>query len=446
MSTQNEAINVMSQYTVIMVDDEQNILQSLKRCFRREQYSVICAGSGAEGLKLVATTSNIAVIISDQRMPEMNGSEFLTRSRELAPDAIRMLLTGYSDMETTVAAMNEGGATHYIGKPWVDSTLLQTVRDCVRHYHMTAENRRQQEIINRQNEELLSWNQNLKDRVMAQTSQIRKQIDDLRELNRSQQNDFHGMVESLVALVELRTPKSRHHSATTATLSVAIAQSLGLPGHEIEIIRIAALLHDVGKNAMSDIALATNEDLFTDEALVTYHRHPLLGQAALDSIENLKSAGLLIRHHHERYDGSGFPDGLSGDAIPIGSAIIALANLCDREMTFHIGGNSVERALENISKLAGKAFSPALLPHLAVPAHELYDRRFEQHNDLIALEVPHTKLVPGMILTEDVFSCSGLLLLQAWTELDDVKISSLQRIFNIDPKPGGLNVAIRQIQ
>ncbi len=446
MSTQNEAINVMSQYTVIMVDDEQNILQSLKRCFRREPYSVVCAGSGAEGLQLVAATPNIAVIISDQRMPEMNGSEFLTRSRELAPDAIRMLLTGYSDMETTVAAMNEGGATHYIGKPWEDSALLQTVRDCVRHYHLTMENRRQQEIINRQNEELLSWNKNLKDRVTAQTAQIRKQIDDLRVLNQGQQNDFHGMVESLVALVELRTPKSRHHSATTAALSVAIAQSMGLPAHEIETIRIAALLHDVGKNAMSDIALATNEDILTDEALLTYRRHPVLGQTALASIGNLKSAGLLIRHHHERYNGTGFPDGLSGDAIPIGSAIIALANLCDREITFHVGANAVERALENISKLAGNIFSPAILPHLAMPAHELYDRRFEQHNNLIELEVPHTKLVSGMILTEDVFSCSGLLLLQSWTELDDTKISSLQRIFTIDPKPGTINVAIRQNQ
>ncbi len=154
MSIQNEVIDSTSQYTVVMVDDEQNILQSLKRCFRREQYTVVCAGSGAEGLTLVAATPNIAVIVSDQRMPEMNGSEFLTRSRELAPDAIRMLLTGYSDMETTVAAMNEGGATHYIGKPWEDSSLLQTVRDGVRHYHLIMENRRQQEIISQKNAEL----------------------------------------------------------------------------------------------------------------------------------------------------------------------------------------------------------------------------------------------------------------------------------------------------
>ena len=157
MIPQNKAVdagNAISHYSILVVDDEQNILEALRRCFRREPFRVLCAGSGAEGLKLIAETTHIAVIISDQRMPEMNGSEFLTRSRELAPDAIRMLLTGYSDMETTVAAMNEGGATHYIGKPWEDSALLQTVRDGVLHYHLTIENRRQQEIINQQNTEL----------------------------------------------------------------------------------------------------------------------------------------------------------------------------------------------------------------------------------------------------------------------------------------------------
>ncbi|HIJ86295.1 MAG TPA: response regulator [Desulfuromonadales bacterium] len=442
MSTKNEAIDVMSQYTVVMVDDEQNILQSLKRCFRREQYTVVCAGSGAEGLKLIAATADIAVIISDQRMPEMNGSEFLTRSRELAPDAIRMLLTGYSDMETTVAAMNEGGATHYIGKPWEDSALLQTVRDGVSHYHLTMENRRQQEIINRQNEELLSWNQNLKSRVLAQTVQIRTQIDELRALNLSQQNNFHGMIESLAALVELRVPKSRHHFAATAALSVAMAHSLGLPDHEIETIRTAALLHDIGKNAMSDHALARDDDSFIDDELLKYRTHPVLGQTAIDSIADMRPAGVLIRHHHERYDGSGFPDGLSGDAIPIGSAIIALADLCDREMSRQSGRNAVDLALETIGQQAGKAFLPLLLPHLTAPAHELFDHRFALHDELHEREVAAIKLSAGMMLTRDLFSRSGLLLLQAWTELDEAKIFALQRIFTIEPKADGIYVAM----
>ena len=159
MSTQNETIdagNAISHYAVIVVDDEQNILQSLKRCFRREPFRLLCAGSGAEGLKLLAETPLVAVILSDQQMPGMNGTEFLARSRELAPDAIRVLLTGYSDNESTVAAMNEGGATHYIckQKPWEDAELLQTVQECVWDYHQIMKDRHLHDIISLKNAEL----------------------------------------------------------------------------------------------------------------------------------------------------------------------------------------------------------------------------------------------------------------------------------------------------
>ena len=147
--------DALSQYTVVMVDDELNILQTLKRCFSREKYRIICTNSGAEGLRVVENTANIAVIVSDQRMPGMDGSEFLTRSREFAPDATRILLTGYSDIETTVAAMNEGGATHYIGKPWEETILLQTVRGCVIQYHLNMENRRQTIELSRAKADLM---------------------------------------------------------------------------------------------------------------------------------------------------------------------------------------------------------------------------------------------------------------------------------------------------
>lgn len=289
----------------------------------------------------------------------------------------------------------------------------------------------------------MSWNSNLKDRVLVQTAQIRKQVEDVHVLNRRQTVNFQGLIETLAALAEFRDRKSRRHSANTAALSTAMAHSLGLPAQEVETIRVAALLHDIGKNAMSDIALATEQSNFSEEELVNYCKHPVLGQTAIDSIEDLRPAGLLIRHHHERYDGLGFPDGLSGDAIPLGAAIIALADRYDRETAFHIGNNAVERALEQISKSAGTHYSAALLPHLIKPAHDLYDRQFEEHNELIELEALSEELKPEMILTRDLFSRSGLLLLQAWTVLDSAKIESLQRIFTIDPKPGGIHVAIR---
>jgi response regulator RpfG family c-di-GMP phosphodiesterase len=279
--------------------------------------------------------------------------------------------------------------------------------------------------------------------VLGQTVQIRKQVDEFRVLTRRQQDNYQGIIESLAALAELRAPKSRRHSSNSAALSIAMAQSLGLAANEIEIIRIAALLHDIGKNGLSDVVLASEEGRLNAEEQLAYRKHPVLGQTALDSIEDLRPAGILIRHHHEQYNGLGFPDGLSGDAIPLGAAIIALADHCDREMVFHVGSNAVECALDNLSKQVGTVFSPVLFPHLSRPAHTLYDRLFGEHGGLIELEVAPEKLKYGMILTRDLFSRSGLLLLQAWNELDHTRIKSLQRIFAIDPKPGGIHVAIR---
>ena len=138
--TENDDVEML-QFTVIMVDDEEYILRALNRIFRREPYRTLYTSTGVEGLKLLAETPDVAVIVSDQRMPQMRGSEFLARSREFAPDAIRMLLTGYSDKDATSAAMAEGRVSNYISKPFDDSMLLQIVRDGVRQF---IENRHRQ--------------------------------------------------------------------------------------------------------------------------------------------------------------------------------------------------------------------------------------------------------------------------------------------------------------
>ena len=438
-----EPADILAQYAVVIVDDEPYILQALQRLFRREPYKLYCADSGAEGLQIVSETPLVAVIISDQRMPKMNGAEFLTLSRATAPDAVKMLLTSYSDIESAVSAMNEGGATRYIRKPWMEEDLLHTVRDSVKQYHLIMENRRQQETISLLNEELSSWNSNLKDRVLAQTAQVRKQVEKLHGVNRRQQENFHGVIETLAVLTELRAPKSRRHSANTATLSVAMARSLALPAAEIETIRVAALLHDIGKNAQSDIALATDENSLSGEERITYLKHPVLGQTAVDSIKDLRSAGILIRHHHECYDGTGFPDGLSGSAIPLGAALIALADMCDREMTFRGGRDAVELVLQKLADQSGTAFVPHLIPLLTEPAHALYDHQYvHTDHELTELEVEPHKLKEGMVLTKDLYGSSGLFLMEAWTELDHEHIATLQRICSLDPIPGGIAVGI----
>ena len=241
----------------------------------------------------------------------------------------------------------------------------------------------------------------------------------------------------------MRDPKSRLHAANTAALSVSIAIQMGLSKTDVETIRTAALLHDIGKNAMPDVTLAFPEEELNEEGRRHYYEHPALAQTAIDNIEELRLAGVLIRHHHERYDGSGFPDGLAGSAIPLGSAIISLADHCDREINSFFGVNAVTLTVEKLATQVVTGIAPQLFPCLEQAAHDLYDSRIiERGNALIELKVIPAKLRVGMVLTRDLYSTSGLFLLETGSELNDCNIRTLQRIFAMDPLQGGIHIGM----
>ena len=122
-------------YTLLVVDDEVSITRALQRLFRKEGYHILTAQSGGEGLTLLqAESRNVALIISDQRMPGMSGDQFLEKARKIAPDAMRFLLTGYADMEAVIKAVNNGGINRYLTKPWNDEALLLQVHQCLEHF------------------------------------------------------------------------------------------------------------------------------------------------------------------------------------------------------------------------------------------------------------------------------------------------------------------------
>ncbi|MBR9980541.1 MAG: response regulator, partial [Desulfatitalea sp.] len=130
-------------YTLLVVDDEVSITRALQRLFRKEGYHILTAQSGDEGLTLLqAESRNVALIISDQRMPGMSGDQFLEKARKIVPDAMRFLLTGYADMEAVIKAVNNGGIHRYLTKPWNDDALLLHVRQCLEHFELLNENRR----------------------------------------------------------------------------------------------------------------------------------------------------------------------------------------------------------------------------------------------------------------------------------------------------------------
>ena len=146
--------------TVLFVDDERNILNAFMRVFRMEGYNILTAGSGPEGLELVKG-NRVALVVSDHRMPGMEGVEFLSKVKEVSPDTVRFMLTGYADIKAVMGAINKGNVYRYITKPWDDDGLKVVVRDAVNLYKIVQENRTLHELTARQNAELADLNSGL---------------------------------------------------------------------------------------------------------------------------------------------------------------------------------------------------------------------------------------------------------------------------------------------
>lgn len=154
--------------TLLLVDDEQNILSALTRLFRRDGYRVLTANGGAEGLALLAE-NKVGVILSDQRMPEMSGSEFLSQVTALYPDTVRIMLSGYTDLASVTDAINRGAIYKFLTKPWEDDLLRDNVRQAFEHYEMAFENERLKRELTEANARLAAANQGL-ERRMEETS------------------------------------------------------------------------------------------------------------------------------------------------------------------------------------------------------------------------------------------------------------------------------------
>ena len=304
---------------VLFVDDEPNVLRALSRLFSEIPLRVITAGSGEAALQALRVHSDMSVIVSDHRMPSITGVEFLEQAKTLCPDAIRMLLTGYTDVNTAIESINRGAAFRYISKPWDDEELVQVVREAADRHGLVVENRRLTEIVREQNQELKRWSAELQYYVQEQTLDIEKKNETLQGLNKRLRKNFKDTITAFSKLIELRDGRARGHSKAVAELAHAIAVEAGIGSEERELIVIGALLHDIGKIGISDLVLVKTWEQMEDKEKREYMKHPVRGQTAIDTIEDLRNVGVIIRHHHEWVNGQGFPDGLKGDQIPLES-------------------------------------------------------------------------------------------------------------------------------
>ncbi len=402
--------------TILCVDDEANILAALRRLFRPAGYKVLLGNSGAEGLQLLeAENGEVDVVISDMRMPEMDGARFLAQVRARWPKAARILLTGYADIESTVAAINQGEIYRYIAKPWNDSEVMLTVKDVLERKALEREKTRLEELTRRQNEELKSLNASLEEKVQARTQELAL-------ANEKLKTSFMTSIRVFANLIELREGRMAGHSRRVADLSRKTAKQMNLPPRDSQDVFLAGLLHDIGKIGLPDHLLAKNELQMTPEERGLWRKHPLKGEQALMALEDLRGAARLIRSHHERVDGQGYPAGEMEGAIPLGARILAVANDYDGLIQGTLNGKKLneQAALEFIDKSRGRRYDPAVVDAFLVVCGGI------KEPPPVGLPLLPAELEPGMVLARDFLSRDGILLLAADYVLDENLIRQIR--------------------
>ena len=298
-----------SHYKVLCVDDEPNILSALRRMLSLEGFEVLTAENGAQALDMLARGS-VSVIISDMQMPGMNGTELLEKIRQQWPQTMRLLLTGASDVSGAIDAINQGAIYRYIAKPWNDEELLSTIKSSIVYGTLVNEHDRLQALTDAQKESLNEMVDTLESRVKDRTKDLRAA--------------YVASIKSFSNLLELRRPDLLPHSRRVATLSMKMAKLAGLEEDHCQSIFIAGLLHDIGKIGLSDRVLNTKFiELPLADAKI-YRTHTAMGETTLSALPDMKEAAAIIRSHHEYFNGTGFPDGLKGEDIPIGARIVAI--------------------------------------------------------------------------------------------------------------------------
>jgi putative nucleotidyltransferase with HDIG domain len=341
-------------HTVLFVDDEVNILKALQRLLRSEHMNVLCASRAQEALELL-DKQPCQVVVTDQRMPEMSGVDLLSQVRQRYPDIVRMMLTGYTEMDVAVDAINRGEIYRLITKPWNDDELRATIRQAFDHSDLKNEIKRLNQVTREQNFKLQDMNRNLEGKVRDRTKQVAEKHQELRTA-------YIQTIRALAEAVDAKDAYTRGHSERVGVYASKITREMNYQKEFIERVYIAGLLHDVGKIGVRD-AVITKPERLTPEEYAEIKQHPTIGAKILEPVDFLSDVAPCVRHHHEWYDGSdkGYPDRLSGDAIPLPSRIILVADTVEA-MT---SDRPYRKALPldivytELTKYSGSQFDPA---------------------------------------------------------------------------------------
>ncbi|WP_439888736.1 HD domain-containing phosphohydrolase [Pseudomonas sp. MBLB4123] len=396
--------------TLLLVDDEENILKSLRRLLRQEPYEILMASGGEQALQLLEQ-HQVDLVISDARMPGMDGASLLSEVQQRWPECLRILLTGHADIGTTIRAINQGQIFRYISKPWDDDELRMIIRQALSFQYSERERQRLERLTHEQNQHLQELNATLEQRVRSRTAELQQTADMLDMAYEELRRSYVTATEVFSSLVNLRVPRDKQSNGAVIALVRAFAEQHDLGEGASHDLAMAAALYNVGKLTWSDNLLNSPADLLYKNERERYRQYPVLGESLLMSLEPLQDAAHLIRHHQERWDGGGFPDRLKGEAIPMGARLLKLAiDFIELQCGLVLERKlSRDEALLLVQKYSGKLYDPQLCERFIELCTTLAPDLALTDPSILVLDT--RRLVPGMQLARNLKADNGTLLL-----------------------------------
>ncbi len=319
------------QETLLVVDDEPAIRRLLCQKLSREGYLCQEASNGEQTLNMLATHP-IALVILDIKMPGKSGIEILSEVKSGYPDTVVIMATAIIDINVAIQCLKQG-AEDYICKPFNLEELSLAVQRAIDRRHLQLE--------------LREYQQFLEEKVEEQTEELRRV--------------FLGAIEALVSALEAKDRYTGGHSRRVTELALALGNELGLSAKDMEELRWASLLHDIGKIAV-DQSIQNKSGKLTPEEYAHVMTHTHAGALIVQPLVNGKIAE-MIEHHHDRYDGSGPHQVIAGSGIPLGARIIAIADAFDAMTSDrpYRSAMSVEEAIREIQRGARTQFDPTII-------------------------------------------------------------------------------------
>ena len=329
----------MANDQILIADDEEAIREVISTLLEAQGYQCLAVGSGRQAIE---TLSNhpVDLVLSDMVMPEMDGLQLLSWLRTHDRDIPVIMVTAMHDVSTALEAMRRG-AYDYILKPFERDQLLMGVRRALEHRRLIVENR--------------SYQKNLERLVQQRTAELKNALSQLEE-------SYDETLEALGGALDLKDSETEGHCKRVMVFTLEIAKSMGIEASSLPQLARAAFLHDIGKMAIPDRILRKPGPLTVDERTIM-RTHCEIGYNMLIRIPFLREAAEIVLAHQEYFDGTGYPRGLGGDAIPLGARIFAIADALDAMISDrpYRSALSVDHAREEIRRCAGTQFDPAIV-------------------------------------------------------------------------------------